>query len=261
MERLEVLLSCMGQNDLSIVEKSHLTGDVLIINQCQENADIIKHDENQCIRMISTTERGLSNSRNMAIKYAVGDICLLCDDDERFLPSYEDIILNTFKNLPEADIIAFNVKGHEPRLRQRIQKVGFLKSLRLSSCHLAFRRRSIFEAGVWFDPLMGAGSGNGGGEENKFLIDCLKKKLRIYYVPAEIAVLCPSTSSWFFGYDKIFFKQRGVSTKYMLGMPFAILYGFYYLLAKHSIYCRNISLWSAAGSLFYGIFFLSLKEK
>ena len=261
MERLEVLLSCMNQNDLSIVKKSHLTGDVLIINQCQENSDIVKNDKNQCIRMISTTERGLSNSRNMAIKHSAGDICLLCDDDERFLSSYEDIILNAFKSLPKADIIAFNVKGHKPRLRQRIQRIGFLKSLRLASYHLAFRRQSVLNACIHFDPLMGAGSGNGGGEENKFLIECLKKNLRIYYVPAEIAVLLPSASSWFFGYDKIFFKQRGTSTKYMLGMPFAIIYGFYYLLAKHSIYSRDISLWSAAGSLFYGIFFLSLKEK
>ena len=186
----------------------------------------------------------LSNSRNMAIKHYAGDICLLCDDDERFLSSYEDLILNAFKSLPKAYSIAFNVKGHKPRLRQRIQRIGFLKSLRLASYHLAFRRQSVLNACIHFDPLMGAGSGNGGGEENKFLIECLKKNLRIYYVPAEIAVLCPSASSWFFGYDKIFFKQRGTSTKYMLGMPFAIIYGFYYLLAKHSIYSRDISLWS-----------------
>ena len=31
---LEVLISCMNQNDVSIVEKSRLTGDVLIVNQC-----------------------------------------------------------------------------------------------------------------------------------------------------------------------------------------------------------------------------------
>ena len=60
--RLEVLISCMNQTDLSIVEKSQLTGDVLIINQAETDSCVEVNHDNQRVRMITTKARGLSNS-------------------------------------------------------------------------------------------------------------------------------------------------------------------------------------------------------
>lgn len=34
---VEVLLSCMHQQDTSLVQQSHLTGNVLLINQCDRD--------------------------------------------------------------------------------------------------------------------------------------------------------------------------------------------------------------------------------
>lgn len=100
---------------------------------------------------------------------------------------------------------------------------------------------------------MGAGSGNGCGEENKFLWDSLKNGLRIYYVPKIIASLSQGDSSWFIAYDKTFFYQRGAATRYMMGFPLSVLYGIYYLVAKYMLYRRNISLLHAFVALFKGI--------
>ena len=87
--KLEVLLSCMNQKDLGIVKRSRITSDVLVINQA-DGEDIEEQVENgQRIRMFTTNERGLSRSRNMALKYAEGDICVLCDDDEIFEKTIE----------------------------------------------------------------------------------------------------------------------------------------------------------------------------
>lgn len=258
--KLEVLISCMNQEDTSIVEKSKLTGDVLIINQCQKDQVTKICKDNQRIRMISTTQRGLSNSRNMAILTSDREICLLCDDDEVFSSNYEEAILRSFEQLPDADIIAFNVRNKVTRIKKQC-RVHFFQSLKLASYQLAFRRNAILTHEVSFDPYMGAGSGNGCGEENKFLIDCLKKGLKIYFVPEIIAELQESSSTWFHGYDETFFLQRGSATRYMMGFLPAILYGIYYLLAKHSLYKDNLSLWGAAKALFGGIISNSISRQ
>lgn len=253
--KLELLLSCMNQRDLSIVQESHITGDVLIINQsdytCTEQLEM--RQDKQKIRMITTTERGLSRSRNMAIKNAKRDICLLCDDDEMFVEGYEQIIINAFEQLPEADIIAFNIFNKETRLKPKIQKIGYLNSLKIASYQIAFRKKSIIDKNIWFDPFMGAGSGNGCGEENKFLLDCLRRGLKIFYYPIEVATVNSKSSTWFFGYDKKFFYQRGAATRHMMGAIGAVVYGIYYIIRKRNLYRTTISSYEAARELLRGI--------
>ena len=106
---------------------------------------------------------------------------------------------------------------------------------------------------ITFDINLGAGTNNGGGEENKFLLDCYKAKLQIYFVPHKIASHYKQVSTWFFGYDANYFYNRGKSTRYIFGFWFACLYGVYFLLAKYSVYKGTIPLWTAAKNLFYGI--------
>ena len=79
--KLEILMSAMHQENFDIAYRSKVDSDLLIINQCDKD-DYTEIEVNGHIwRMISTTERGLSKSRNMALKNAKGDICLLADDD------------------------------------------------------------------------------------------------------------------------------------------------------------------------------------
>ena len=250
---LEILLSCMNQEDMSIVKKSWITGNVLIINQCDKEQETSEKTLQGTARMISTRERGLSRSRNMALRHAKGDICLLCDDDEMFLPGYEDTILKAFEKYPKAAVIAFNLTNRKPRLKQQPQRIHYLTSLRLSSCYLAFRREAILKADLQFDERMGAGSGNGSGEENKFLLECLKKGLQIYYVPETIAELEDNGSTWFFGFDEMFFYQRGAATRHMMGFLPAAAYGFYYIVAKFPQYRRTISPMKAGKNLLRGM--------
>ena len=94
--KLEVLLSCMHQQDFSLVESSRLTGDVLIINQCDREDFAQIPTKTGTARMFSTRDRGLTRSRNMAISKSTADVCLLCDDDEVFQPDYEKIITEAY---------------------------------------------------------------------------------------------------------------------------------------------------------------------
>ena len=250
---LEVLVSCMKQKDLEIVKKSRITTDVLVINQADRDLTEERWEHSQRIRMITTTERGLSKSRNMALKYSQGDICVLCDDDEVFEPDYEEKILKYFEKIRKADIIAFDIENKETRLNSKICKIGYLNSLKLSSCQLAFRREMILNKGIDFDIDMGAGSGNGCGEENKFLLDSLRAGLKIYYVPVKIAKLDTKASTWLDGFDTLFFYQRGSATRYMLGYWPAIVYGIYYIVAKKKLYASTVSSGKAFRALLAGI--------
>jgi len=251
--RLEVLVSCMNQKDMSIVERSAITSDVLIINQCDCDRTESELKNDQMIRRVDTMERGLSNSRNMAIGNAKGDVCLLCDDDETMEPGYENAIIKAFENLKEADIIIFRIKNQPCKLRSEIYELSYLDCLKVSSWQIAFRKEKILGSGVRFDPHMGAGSGNGGGEENKFLCECHRCGLKIYSVPEVIASVAQEASTWFHGYDKKFFYQRGIATRYMLGFPLSVLYAFYYAAVKRRMYSNECSMTSALGAMLSGI--------
>ncbi|MCD7907283.1 MAG: glycosyltransferase family 2 protein [Clostridium sp.] len=258
--KLEVLISCMNQPDFALIQQSRITTDALMINQTNfESIDMIQTC-GQTIRRFNTNDRGLSRSRNTALEHAVGDICLICDDDEIFTDHYETIICQAFERLPGADIIAFDLVNKVTRLTPWIQWVGWLKSLKLASYQLALKRSTILASGVRFDPLMGSGTGNGAGEENKFLLDCLRKGLRIYYVPQVIGEVCYGPSNWFSGYDETFFFQRGSSTRYMLGFAPAVVYGIYYIIAKRALYRDTISLPKATKALFRGIWENKIKK-
>lgn len=258
--KLEVLISCMHQENLDLVKRSRFTTDVLMINQTDSELQDTFQDGSRVIRKFNTMERGLSRSRNMALEHAIGDICLICDDDEIMNDRYEQIIIQAFERLPKADIIAFDLKNKATRLRPRVQRVGRLRCLKLASYQLALRREPILLSGVKFDPLMGSGSGNGAGEENKFLLDCLNHGLNIYYVPQRIGEVCHGPSTWFSGYDETFFRQRGSATRYMLGLIPSVLYGIYYLAAKRRLYRDTISIQKAAIALFRGIWQNNIKK-
>ena len=132
--KLEVLISCMHQKDCSIIQRSKITSDALIINQCNRNEHIhIVGEYGQKIQMISTTERGLSRSRNKALQNAKGDICLFCDDDEQLVSNYEEIILEAFKNNHQADIIVFwvDIPSKKGKFLKKSKRIKYLDTLKI----------------------------------------------------------------------------------------------------------------------------------
>lgn len=251
---LEVLISCMNQQDMKIAGRTGIRTCALIINQCPQAEHSDDASSNTCyaqnsscgnIRMLNTNTRGLSKSRNLAIQHAVGDVCLLCDDDEQLDSSYEKIILNAYEALPEADIICFRIANQPSRLKQKEQRLTKWTAMRIASWQITFRRESIINSGIRFDENMGAGTGNGGGEEVKFLRDCIGAGLKAYYVPNSIGVVAQTESTWFKGFNRDFFYKRGVTNRYMLGLPIAILYGIYYSFVKRNLYKAYVTPWQS----------------
>lgn len=251
-ESIEIVMSCLffeEEHILSNLLLKNVQTDILIINQCNETLykEIFFLDnkgQRHKARILSIKQRGLSQSRNLAIDYAEGDILLLADDDEVFVDSYSEIVSNAYHHDTEADVILFDIESNRSNkhLSDKEMKIGYIDAMRASSQQISFRRLSIKGKGVRFDVTMGAGTGNGGGEENKFLFDCLKKRLSVKYFPKLIAFVEHSSSTWFSGYTKEYFVNRGYSSKKLLGIFLGMLYIVEWSIAKYHLYKNDMTL-------------------
>lgn len=234
--RVQVLVSCMNQQDRSIIKRSNIQTDVIVVNQCNDDAvseyDYINKKGETChVKFINTTERGLSRSRNMAIANATGDLCLICDDDEVLDDNYAETIVHGFEANPQFDIIAFKLDFSELTFSDTEYKVNYLNAGRLASVQMAFRNNELIRS-TPFNVKMGSGTGNGCGEENKFVLDCLKKGAKIKYIPSLIAHVASGGSLWFEGYTEKYWTDRGWIAKMLYGKFWGVIYMIYQILFR-----------------------------
>ena len=251
--KLDILMSCMHQTDDTLIRSSRITGNAVVINQCDREEELEYATENGWVRFLSTKARGLTKSRNMAIANSDADVCLLCDDDEVFVPDYEAKILAAYESLPQADVIIFRMVNYPCAFGDQVRRLKFPQTTHVASWQISFRRERLLKSGVRFDELLGAGSGNGAEEELKFLLDCQRAGLQIWYAPVEIATVAQEESTWFDGFNEKFFYARGATTRYILGAPLAAAYAVFYVLKKIPKYKGTITPAQALGATFRGL--------
>ena len=246
--KIDVLLSAMWLEDYRYIGRLHITGNCVVINQCDREREQRLTANGREICYVETRERGLSKSRNMALEYSDADICILCDNDVQYVEGYEDIIARSFAKHAEADVIVFFVKGEaKPRPYYRSEQyLNYVTVLKVGSPEIAFRRRSL--ENFHFHELFGAGSVFSSGEENLLLYECLKRGLKILYLPLHIADLFPSESTWFQGYTEKLFRDKGACYAAMAGKCAGLL-RWQFLLRKHKQYKDCVSLWRAAACM------------
>ncbi len=249
----QVLISCMNNDAKKLIAKSNLASvNTIVVNQCQTDKDELLQIDSLHSEYLSS-RRGLSVSRNTAVQLSSADICLISDDDEIFVSDLERKILSAYRKIPDADVIIFAMSNRPLTLGKTSKRLKWYETLKVSSWQISFKRKSILNKGICFDAKLGAGTGNGAGEENKFLLDCYRKKLKIYYVPLKIASVAQEESTWFHGYTEQFFYNRGKTTRYIFGFPFSLAYAAYFLVAKKKLYSKDISMTCACQNIIKGI--------
>jgi glycosyltransferase involved in cell wall biosynthesis len=232
--KVEVLVATMHQKDHSLVEKMNIQTDAVIINQCdREDHEEFEHNGKR-IKFISNKERGLSRSRNLAIKSASGDICIIADDDIVYQDGYEEMVKKAYQELPEADLIVFDIAyENEPEKSWKFGKdkiqMGLRRALQVNSVRITYKLNSIKDKDIKFNTLFGAGSIYNHGEENIFIKECIRKGLKIYYFPITIASIRFRESTWFKGYDEKYFFDIG-AIYYELFKSLYLLFGIRLLL-------------------------------
>ncbi len=226
----------------------------VVINQCDtDGTETLTHRGCQVL-WINTTERGLSKSRNMALKNATADVCLLADDDMIYRDGIGEKIEEAFRKYPQSDLIGFEVIGIERLFKKYPDapgKIGFMKSMRMASVELAFRRETVQTAGIWFDERLGAGTKYRMGEENAFLFHCLKKGCKVQFEPVEIADLHMGNSSWFQGWTVEYFVGKGAA---FVAMDRKLCYFLMlqWLVRKYKVYRKDMGFWRGYGLMLQG---------
>lgn len=205
--KVDVLVSTMNQEtNYELQNEMNLHDNYVIINQITKPSINIPQDISDLTKkFISYKGKGLSKSRNKAIENSFADICALADDDMYYEKDYEEKIIEAYQKYKKADIIAFIVEYEDKSKEKKVQKegkIGFLRSMKISSVQITFKRLSICNKDISFNENFGAGEKYYFGEENIFLADCLRKGLKIYYVPVKIATLRISESTWFKGHTE-----------------------------------------------------------
>lgn len=209
---IETLIVTINQKDHSLVEKMNVQTDVLVGNQCSRHSVDIFSVNGKDAAYFNTIDRGVGLNRNLLLDKSQADICILADDDMRFVDGYPEIAVRAFMECHDADVVIFNLIEKKPRrhINRKIRRIRWHNYSKYGAARIALRRDSIEKAGIRFDHRFGGGARYCSGEDTVFLKDCLKNGLRIYAVPYALAEIDQNAeSTWFSGYSSKFFYDKG----------------------------------------------------
>ncbi len=252
--KCEVLVSTMNRLEKETLIKSMNINNCVIINQITKEIYPQNNDNFSSQKFISYFEKGLSRSRNKGIENSTSDICIIADDDMYYVNNYEKIIMESYEKIPDADIIAFLVENEaDPQYKKRLKdgRIRFLNSMKLSSVQITFKRDSILKNNIKVDEEFGTGSKYYWGEENIFLFDCLKKGMKVYYVPNKIATLRISESSWNKDSTPLHFQIQG-AIYYRMTDLFYLLLILQFVVRKRYIYINDMSMLQVLNNMIKG---------
>lgn len=247
--KVQVLASVMNQNPETIAEKMNLDSDAVIINQCDSFESRETEYRGHRVQFFSFPDRGVGRSRNEAILRADGDICLFSDEDIVYEPGYAEAIAEEFEKNYDADMILFNVTISEERQTYRIsarKRVHWYNCGRYGAVSFAIRRESLLSSGVTFSLLFGGGARYGSGEDSLFLKEFMSKGYKVYTAPVTIGREESRESTWFSGYHKKFFFDRGVLYRYLYGRLDRVM-ALRYLLVHRAKLCGESGIGEAYG--------------
>lgn len=241
---IQILMATMHRNSISDIDlkRKKINSELLLINQCGFEGN--ENDKNTT--MISTRQRGSSNSRNMALANACGTLCVFADDDVSYLPNYENIILDAYERHPDADVITFQIQTTEGKpfksnyLPKEIEHTE-LSILKCASIEITFKRKSIIDSGLKLDLEFGLGSKYRVHDEIIFLKDALDAGLKCIYVPIPIVVHPPESSGT--NYNSELLYSKGAAFYRLFGLK-GFLFNMAFSIKKYFEYKDRFTFFS-----------------
>lgn len=198
---------------LEMLKAENIHCNCIVVNQC----DIDDYEEetvgNQYIRIYFTKERGLSKSRNMALRNMKADVMAIGDDDLYYYDGFDKTILSYYEKNPMADVVLFNMDDCYKTFSDKSRKCFFFELSGYKSVQTTFKGclngKELFQS-VLFNEYFGTGSSHvQSGEENIFLAELWRAGAKIFYCKDKIVKREACDSSWFKGYTESYFKDRG----------------------------------------------------
>lgn len=215
MYTIQTLVTTMFQTDDSKYEEMNLQTDAIIANQCDFNGYSGREKNGKLIELISTTTRGVSRNRNIALAHATADIVVFFDDDMVLCDGYGDMIENEFISHPEAEAIKFYCPSSNPnrplgyKQPKEFHPASKRELMAGGVIGVAIKKSCLDRVHLSFYTDMGPGNPVFNGEDSVFLSELINRKARFYLSPLQIGVVKQEDSSWFKGYDERYYLSAG----------------------------------------------------
>lgn len=251
----EILISSMDRSSLDFLLPmfpfNHYSNfNILIINQSK--AFVLESDF-PSVRVINSSDIGLSKSRNLAINNAIGQVCLFADDDVVYIDGFDKEIIKAFNSISNASVITFNHQRLGLTHSQNNSKIGYLHNkksiMKVCSVEIVFKLSEIKKKGIYFDDYFGLGSYFEMAEEFLFLRSLLNVNQILYYSPKVILYHPLVSSGAYQGDDRVvyaraalYYKLHGFWTYLWLLKYVFFLYRNKYVYGSELIYKTKIGL-------------------
>lgn len=225
---LEILVSTMNRNSLDFLIPMfpfcHFSDfSILIINQTSENNLLVSNFPT--VRVINSFEKGLSKSRNLALKNAIGKIVIIADDDLVYKKDFEKAIVQAHHRLGEKAVISFCIEKPNGLLFKKYlantkTNLSLMELFNVLSIEISINK-SVFDAlQVQFDQDFGLGSTFEMGEEAIFLSDLKEQNQQIGFVPSIIATHSEISSNEKFDFEQRYYIQGAFLSRVLKGNYF-----------------------------------------
>jgi len=235
--RVQVLVAAMDQEDHSLLKKMNIQSDAIVGNQCDKNSIESFDYDGHKIKYLNLSERGVGLNRNNALMRADADIVLFADQDMRYVDNYSQIVIDEFKKRPNADMLLFNVHSlnlERPTIKiTKNKKVYFFDCLKYGAVNFAVKLNKVKTNNIYFSLLFGGGAKYSSGEDSLFIYDFIKKGNNVYASTKILGYVEQSTSTWFNGYNKKYFTDKGAFF-YSISNRFCILLCLQFLIRHYN---------------------------
>jgi glycosyltransferase involved in cell wall biosynthesis len=188
---IEILVATMHRDSLDFLKPlfpfAHFSGfNILVINQTTPRQLLTSTYPN--IRVINSFEKGLSKSRNLALKNATGKLCIITDDDLNFLPDFESKVLTAYNRYSDVVLAAFRTEDAQGQLYKKYPPkrklaTNDLERLNIMSVEMVVNLPVVQALGISFNERFGLGADFTMGEEAVFINGLHKKGGKVLLEP------------------------------------------------------------------------------
>jgi glycosyltransferase involved in cell wall biosynthesis len=194
---LDILLSTMHGVRPSWVSRAPPGVGLIIVDQCDREA--IAHDAHGN-RLIETTERGLSKSRNMGLANSRAKYCMFCDNDvELDFAAVERIRAELNRGKLGAEALVTSHPEHGFLASRKARTLGWRSISRVASWQVIVDRDFLRRRGIRLDERFGLGAKIDHGEENILLADILRRGGRVVLIPQQVVRHADQGTGYRFG--------------------------------------------------------------
>ncbi|MGF7482752.1 glycosyltransferase family A protein [Providencia sp. SP181] len=264
--KLDMLYSTHEDRIHSLIEKLPLSNscvNIVIVHQMNINSnyDYIMEPllkERSDIKYYKSFTKGVTKSRNIALKNATGDIVLFCDDDVIYRKDIQKIIIEQYRINPEIGFITFaysnqtDMQNAAKKFHSSSFKHNLKTILKVGTIEVTARREPIIKNKVCFPEDMGAGATYFLCDEPVFLSKLLKNSMNGIYKPLIIGYH-PADSS-----GQIFNKKEAFASRYLC---FTRIFGLFFGPSLYYLYLvKNLNKFKTINDL-NNAFFIMFKIK